>query len=237
MAWKGNFIMSKKKVLTKKEQTREITILAMFIAIIAVMGFVPWLGFIPIFGLSATIIHIPVLIGGTLLGRKSSIILGLAFGVISLLRAFTSVGFDYIFIFPWVSILPRLIFGLVIYDVVRLIRKIIKNRIIAFSFAFLILSLLHSIMVLPLMISTFPIVLGSASMGDIVGADVLSYMSGVDSIKAVFGAIWAVLITNSLAEAGLAAVIGGVVTDRLVNYLDNRNLVKDQTGEKIESSN
>ncbi|XMB72759.1 ECF transporter S component [Mycoplasmatota bacterium WC30] len=222
--------MKKVKVFSNKEKTREMTILAMFIAIIAVMGFVPWLGFIPIFGLSATIIHVPVLIGGTLLGRKSSIILGLAFGVISMLRAFTSVGFDYVFIFPWVSVLPRFIFGLVIYDVVRLFRKLIKNRLLAFGAAFLILSLIHSLLVLPMMVSTFPIILGNASMSSIVGGDATTFMEGIDSFKAVMSLIWGILISNSIVEAGLAAVIGGIVTDRLVNYMNGRNLIKDYTG-------
>jgi uncharacterized membrane protein len=228
---KGKNMTETKGLKSKRDSIREMTILAMFIAIIAVMGFVPWLGFIPIFGVSATIIHIPVLIGGTLLGRRSSMILGLAFGLVSFARAFTSVGFDYVFIFPWVSILPRFILGLIIYDVVRLFRKIIKPRIIAFGVAFLVLSLIHSLMVLPMMVSTFPIILGNASMSSIVGGGALDVMSSTDSLKAIMTLIWGVLITNSIVEAGLAAVIGGIVTDRLVNYLDSKKLIKDLTGE------
>ncbi len=228
-----------KTVKSRKQATREITILAMFIAIIAVMGFVPFLGFIPIFGVSATIVHIPVLIGGTLLGRKNSIILGLAFGFVSFARAFTSVGFDYLFIFPWVSILPRLIFGLVIYDVVRFFRHVIKNRLIALSISFLVLSLIHSLMVLPMMVSTFPIILGNASMFDIVGqnADAIATIEWADSFKNIMSLIWGVLITNSIVEALLAAVIGGIVGDRLIYYLDSRKVILDVTGEKIENSN
>jgi len=78
-----------KKTISKREQTRQMTILAMFIAIVAVLGLVPnglggTLGFIKIAPtIEATIIHIPVLIGAALLGRKFGIYLGLAFGVIS----------------------------------------------------------------------------------------------------------------------------------------------------------
>jgi len=224
--------MSKKKVQTKKERIREMTIIGLFIAIIVVMGFVPWLGFIPIFGLSATIIHIPVLIGAVLLGRKSGVILGLAFGIVSFIRGATSPGLDFVFIFPWVSILPRVIFGLIIYDVYHFFRKIIKIRIIALAVSFFILSIIHSLMVLPMMISTFPIVMGNANMASIVGGDYISFMEGsVESFSTIMGVIWGTLITFSVAEAGLAAIIGGIVADRLIKYLQ----VNNNTSLKVEA--
>jgi uncharacterized membrane protein len=222
---KENLIMSKKKVLTKKERIREMTILGLFIAIIVVMGMVPFLGFIPIFGLSATIVHIPVLIGAVLLGRKNGIILGLAFGVVSLIRGATSVGFDFVFIFPWVSVLPRLIFGLIIYDVYRLFNKVIRVRIVALIVSFIVLSLIHSLLVLPMLVTTFPLVLGSAAWSETVGASegVLGFMQDTSSFGTAMRWIWGVLITNSLAEAALAGVIGGTVADRLIQYLKLNN--------------
>lgn len=220
VAWKGKFNMSSKRVLTKKERIREMTILAMFIAIIVVMGFVPWVGFIPIFGLSATIIHIPVLIGAVVLGRRNGIILGLAFGIVSFIRGATSAGFDFVFIFPWVSILPRFIFGLIIYDVYRLISSVIRLRIVALVISFVLLSLIHSALVLPMLVSTFPIILGNASMSSIVGGDIVGFMEGTATFGPAMKWIWGVLITNSLAEALLAGVIGGIVADRLIKYLN-----------------
>lgn len=220
LRWLGKEkIMTNKRVLTKKEQIREMTILAMFIAIIAVMGFVPQIGFITIFAVSATLIHIPVLIGGVLLGRKGGIILGLAFGIVSLIRGATSAGFDYVFIFPWVSVLPRFIFGLIIYDVYRLFHKIFKVRIVALAVSFLVLSLIHSVMVLPMMVSTFPIIINNASMADIVGGDALGVMEGTNSLSLALKLIWGVLISNSIVEAALAAIVGSVVADRLMQYL------------------
>lgn len=196
-----------------------MTILAMFIAIITVMAFVPQLGFITIFAVSATLIHIPVLIGGALLWRKGGLILGLAFGVVSLIRGAMSGGFDYLFIFPWVSVLPRLIFGLLIYDVYRLFNKIIKVRIVALAVSFLILSLIHSLMVLPMMVATFPLVISNASMAEIIGAENIAYMQSIDSTGLALKLIWGILISNSIIEALLAAVIGSIVCDRLIQYL------------------
>lgn len=216
--------MSKKRVLTKKERIREMTILGLFIAIIVVMGFVPFLGFIPIFGLSATIIHIPVLIGAVLLGRKNGVILGLAFGVVSFIRGATSGGLDFVFIFPWVSILPRVIFGLIIFDVYKFFKKLIKVRVIALAVSFFVLSLIHSLMVLPMMISAFPIVMGNANMAATIGGDAMAFIEGsVVSFNSVMGVIWGTLITFSVAEAGLAAIIGGIVADRLIQYLHLNN--------------
>jgi uncharacterized membrane protein len=208
-----------KRVMSSRDKIREMTIIAMFIAIIAVMGFIPQVGFIQIFGVSATLIHIPVLIGAVLLGRKGGIILGLAFGLVSLIRATTSGGFDFLFIFPWVSILPRFIFGLIIYDFYRLIHKLIKIQIIALVVSFLLLSLIHSLMVLPMMVSTFPIILNNANFTEIVG-DSMSTIEGTNSFALAMKLIWGVLITNSIIEAALAAIIGGIVTDRLIKYLN-----------------
>lgn len=221
-----------KRDLSKKERIREMTILAMFIAIIVVMGFVPWLGFIPIFGISATLIHIPVLIGAVLLGRKNGMILGLAFGLVSLIRGATSGGFDFIFIFPWVSVLPRFIFGLIIYDVYHLFLKLIKNRLVALMVSFFILSMIHSVMVLPMIVTTFPVILNNGSFSEIVGAGNVAWIQDNSTLGAMMKWIWGVLSFNSLIEAVLAALIGGVVADRLLKYLkiNNNPVVKKIEG-------
>jgi uncharacterized membrane protein len=205
-----------------KSKVREMTILAMFIAIIVVMGFVPNLGFITIAGVSATLIHIPVLIGGAMLGRKSAIILGLAFGFASFARAFTSYGFDFLFVFPWVSILPRFIFGLLIYDGYQLARKVFKNRLVGLIVSFFVLSMIHSLMVLPMMVTAFPVLLGnegwaslaSGASGEFSGA--LDFMGSINNFSAAFTLITGVLLSNSLVEAILAGSIGAIVTDRLI---------------------
>jgi uncharacterized membrane protein len=233
-----------KAKLTKREQIKEMTILAMFIAIIAVMGFIPQVGFIQLFGVSATLIHIPVLIGGVLLGRKGGIILGLSFGIVSFIRATFSGGFDFLFIFPWVSILPRFIFGLIIYDVYHLFKRLLKNQLLSISISFLVLSLIHSLMVLPMMVSTFPIILGNANFTNIVGTDI-STIEATNSFALVMGLIWAVLISNSIFEALLAAIVGGIITDRLLKYfnggenisIDQKKLTNSIKEAKNENSN
>jgi len=214
-------------VFQNKKKVREMTLLAMFIAIIAVMAFVPYLGFITIGAISATIIPIPVLIGGVLLGRKDGIILGLTFGVVSLIRGAMSVNFDYLFIFPWVSVLPRFIFGLLIYDTYQIIKKIFRIQILSLVIAFFLLSMIHSLLVLPMLVTTFPIVLGSPSLQGIVGGDNVTFIQSIDSFRAVMGLIFGILISNSIVEALLAASIGAIVTDRLLVFLNRKEKIEE----------
>ena len=73
--------------MTTHEKLRQFTLTSLFVALIALLGLTP-LGIIPVGPLSATILHIPVIIGAIALGRNAGLILGLAFGLVSTLRAF-----------------------------------------------------------------------------------------------------------------------------------------------------
>ena len=203
-----------KKIISKREQTRQMTILAMFIAIIAVLGLVPnglggTLGFIKITPtLEATIIHIPVLIGAALLGKKFGIYLGIAFGVISNIAAF--IYSSPMFFYPWVAILPRFIFGLLIFDVTQFFIKVTKNRLIGTGISFFILTLIHTLMVLVMMFTSYSMLFGTGYWMD----DLKSYIA--------FLILYNVPLA-SLVEMLLAAVVGSIIVVRLINYLKTDN--------------
>ena len=103
-------------------KTQKITRLSIILAILIVLGFTP-LGFISVPPMvSITIMHIPVIIGSILLGYQYGGILGLAFGIISIIKAtLEPVGGD-IFFAPALSgnalasivmcIVPRVILGI-----------------------------------------------------------------------------------------------------------------------------
>ena len=59
---------------------------ALFGAIIVIMAFTPFLGYIPLGFTRATIIHIPVILGSLLLGPKKGAALGAIFGLTSLIN-------------------------------------------------------------------------------------------------------------------------------------------------------
>ena len=207
--------MSNKTVLSKREQTRQMTILAMFIAIIAVLGLVPngaggTIGFIKIApNMEATIIHIPVLIGAALLGRKMGIYLGLAFGVISNIAAFIYV--SPLFYYPWVAILPRFIFGLIIYDVTRFFIKIIKNQYLGVGVSFAVLTVIHSIMTLTMAWTSYAIVFDFGLFEAVQPFITLLIAVGVPIVLPI--------------EAVGAGIIGSVVVVRLSKFLNNEESV------------
>ena len=121
------------RVTYPKEKSRHeiissMTLDAVFIAIILLMTFVPYLGYIAVTPfVSLTLLHIPVLLGAALGGWKKGLLLGFIFGLSSYMQALSSSGFNALFAYPWVAIPPRAIFGLVAGVVFSFIGKV-SNR-------------------------------------------------------------------------------------------------------------
>jgi uncharacterized membrane protein len=95
---------------------RQITIAGLFGAVAIALSMTP-LGYIPIpwvAGVSATTMHIPVIIAAILSGPKVGIMVGAIFGISSFVRA-NSVFFAN----PIVAILPRLFIGMISYYVYK----------------------------------------------------------------------------------------------------------------------
>lgn len=100
----------------RNKTIRQMTLDALFIAVIGVMVIFPQVGMITIGPFaSLTLIPIPVLIGARLLNWQRGLVYGLAFGIgswiLALTRAVTPT--DILFQNPLTSILPRAIFGIV----------------------------------------------------------------------------------------------------------------------------
>ncbi len=74
------------------------------------LGYIPWFG-----GISITIMHIPVIVAAILEGPIAGTIVGLVFGLTSLLKAASAPTgpVDLLFVNPLVSVLPRLFIGVV----------------------------------------------------------------------------------------------------------------------------
>ena len=237
---------SSKAPASRRERILEITTLAMFSAIILVMVFVPYLGLITLFGIpSITLIHIPVLIGGAMLGRKQGAVLGLVFGVGTLIRATYSSGFDILFIFPWVSVVPRVIFGFLAYDVTRgigsLFRRLagsakwtwfLRQRLTSLIVAFALLTALHTLMVVPLMVASFPLAFSNVTIGDLVGGDTLAVMQANGGWNGIRIFLESIFLTNGAIEVLLAATAGAVVADRLIRFREKREAETETESEE-----
>jgi uncharacterized membrane protein len=109
-------------------KTKDITLYAMYFAILALLSFTP-LGFITIFTFAITTIHIVVLVAAFTLGLKGGLIVGLGFGIMSLLRALIAPTspFDAAFINPIVSVLPRVLFGLIAGSMAEYLPRFFKK--------------------------------------------------------------------------------------------------------------
>ena len=107
-------------------KTRKIAVAGIMGALCIVMALTP-IGYIPIGPTKATIIHIPVIVAAILEGPLVGAIVGLIFGLSSMLNAliFPTVT-SYVFFNPLVSVLPRILVGLVAYFVFALFKKIKK---------------------------------------------------------------------------------------------------------------
>lgn len=103
-------------------KTQKLTRLALIMALLVILGFTP-LGFIAVPPVSITLMHIPVIIGSILLGYSYGGVLGLAFGIISMIKATTTPMASDILFSPVLSgapiystimcVLPRVLLGII----------------------------------------------------------------------------------------------------------------------------
>lgn len=91
--------------------TKTLAEIGILISIVIILSFTP-LGFIPIGPIYATTVHIPVIISGILLGPFSGAVVGLSFGIMSMLKAIITPNvLSFINLNPIVSVLPRILIG------------------------------------------------------------------------------------------------------------------------------
>jgi Predicted membrane protein len=111
-----------------------------------VLGVTP-LGFIPIPPVNATILHVPVVIGAILEGPVVGAMIGLIFGIFSIIRAITTPNMlSYAFINPLVSVFPRILIGIFSYYAYKSIK--IKKESLRIGAAAIIGSFTNTIGVL-----------------------------------------------------------------------------------------
>jgi len=116
-------------------KTQKMTLAAILSAITVVLG-ITQIGFIPVGPIRATILHIPVIIGGIFGGPIVGIVVGASFGIMSFLQAPTDPtfapiwaigGFSEIFLIAITAIVPRILIGLVSAYVFKWTKAISKK--------------------------------------------------------------------------------------------------------------
>lgn len=188
---------------TKKLNVRKMTIIGVLSAISIMLSMTP-LGFIPIGPTNATIMHIPVIIGAITEGPVVGMTIGLIFGATSLLRAITMPTItSFVLINPIVSILPRVLIGLIAYYVYNLVMKLTKNVLVSGWITGMVGSLINTI--------------GVLGMVYILYAERYAQALG-ESASTAKTLIFTIAATNGIPEA----IIGGFVVSAVAVILNKR---------------
>ena len=186
----------------RRLNVRKMTVIGVLSAISIMMSMLPFIGYIPIGPTKATIMHIPVIIGAIIEGPVVGATIGLIFGLTSLWNAMTQPTITSIFFLnPLVSILPRVLIGVVAYYVYQGIYKISKKVYAAGFMAGLIGSLANTVGVLGMIY-----VLYADKYIERIG------QAGADAGKWLF----TLAATNGVPEALVAALIVSAVSVSLI---------------------
>ena len=123
--------------MNRRQSIQRITRLGILMGLIILMTFIPNIGYIQTGLFSITTIHIPVLIGAALMGPIGGLVLGLTWGLTSYFYALTLGTIEaMIFLNPMVSIVPRVLVGLIVsYTTLALdkvnVKEVLKYGLVA----------------------------------------------------------------------------------------------------------
>ena len=164
---------------------------------------VPFLGFIPIGITSLTIIHITVIVAAIVLGTKDGMFIGLVWGIFTMIRAFNSptTPLDIaVFTNPIISVVPRVLVGLVAGLLFTIIYKKTKKVVAASIVAAIFGTITNTVLVLTLM--------GTLYTG------LVATTYGVDA-SALFVTLGGIAVTNGISEVITAAILTPILVKAL----------------------
>ncbi len=198
---------------TGKLKTVDLVEAALFTAIIIVLAYTP-LGYIPLGAVNATTIHIPVIIGGIVLGWKKGGLLGFIFAMTSFLNAsFLKPGVTSFLFTPLqplgngysllICFVPRILIGITAYLVFKAVMKLIHNETAALALAGVLGSMINTILV----------------MGGAYLFFAQPYAEALKiSVNGVAAAILAIVVGNGIPEAICAGVLTVGIGKALLVY-------------------
>lgn len=201
------------KALTQHSNVRTMVLTSLFTAIILIMAFTP-LGLIDLPLIKATILHVPVIIGGILLGPRAGAFFGLIFALTSLFKnttapALLSFAFSPLIPVPgtgqgslWALVIcfvPRILTGVVPWFVFRGLARLMGRfqkegacRTLALTVAGALGAVVNTALVMGL-------------IGTLL-QDGFANAKGIP-VSAVSGGIMAIVLANGVPEAIAAAVL------------------------------
>ena len=198
-------------VSVNRTSVKDMTILAMFSAIVLIMAFTPF-GIIDLPLIKATILHVPVIIGSVLLGPRKGAFLGFLFGLTSLFKNTTApslLSFAFSPFVPVPGIGTGSVFALFICFVPRILIGVTPWLLyLAFQKLFPRMHGFFEVPVLALCGALGAFTNTALVMGTIylVFRDAYAVMKGIP-VNEVLGVILGIVIANGIPEMIVAAVI------------------------------
>lgn len=192
------------------KKTYQMVLTALFAAIIIIMAFIPYLGYINLVVIKATLIHVPVIIGSVILGPKRGGFLGFIFGCTSLINntinpsllsfAFSpfysmgDVGGNFFSVI--ICFVPRILAGIVPYFVYVGIKKLFHNKggvdFLALPLAGVLGAVTNTLLVMNLIYFCFK--------------EQFAVVNNM-AVAAVYNGILGIIFANGIPEAIVAAVL------------------------------
>ena len=180
-------------------KNRRIAITGAFSALIILMG-IPGLhlGYIQLSpAASLTIMHIPVILAAVLAGLPGGIVTGLVFGLTSLVNAAANPSglLDPLFVNPFCSVLPRMLFGVAAWGVFRLLSMVpVFPKTLCAAVTSFLTTLLHTVMVI-------------GSMYVFLNSQMIETMGGMGFVM-----VMGIILPGALLEAAAATFVCAAVT-------------------------
>ena len=191
--------MKLKSISLVASKNRRIAITGAFSALIILMG-IPGLhlGYIQLSpAASLTIMHIPVILAAVLAGLPGGIVTGLVFGLTSLVNAAANPSgiLDPLFVNPFCSVLPRMLFGAAAWGVFRLLSMIpVFPKALCAAVTSFLTTLLHTVMVI-------------GSMYVFLNSQMSETMGGMGFVM-----VMGIILPGALLEAAAATFVCAAVT-------------------------
>lgn len=180
-----------------RTNTRQLVMLSLFSAIIIAMTAIPQIGYITYGLISITTIHVPVIIAAIILGPTGGIVVGIVWGVTSLVKAITMGTLETaIFINPLISVLPRAIVGAFAGFLAVKLEGLITQRVARYSLIAFAATLANTVLVI-------------SAMG-LFGSNIIVPLG--DTLLTIFGVLFGI---NGIVELALAILTVPIIVNAL----------------------
>lgn len=182
--------------MKRRQQIQRSTIRSILIAIIILQDFVPFLGNIPVGPLSITTMHVTVIIAAIVVGPVDGAIIGGVWGILTWVRAFVAPSSPLaplVMVNPLVSVVPRIMIGLVAGYLYRWLARLSKQPRLAMIIAGIAGSLTNTGLVL----GAIALFYRTPAVARAYGVNVAHLLPALETIMA----------TNGLAELVFAAIV------------------------------